>query len=70
MVCQAVEAETVFLHELMVVEVLADNDIYHCEGQRAFTARLELEPVIGLFGKPDAPRVYDDLLFGLHEAAF
>ena len=65
---QPVEAVPVFLHERMVVEVFADNDVHHGEGQRAFAARPQLKPVIGSPGRPDAPRVHDDHLFGLPSA--
>ena len=67
---QAVETESVFFHKFVVIEVFTDNDVYHGKGQRTFTARPQLKPVIGLLGRPDAPRVYDDYLFCLLERPF
>jgi len=35
---EAVEAESVFFHEFVIVEILACDDVDHREGQRALTA--------------------------------
>ncbi len=64
---QAVKAETVFFHELVVIYVFGDDDVDHGQGQRAFTSRPELEPVMGDLHRADTPRVHDDHLLGLLE---
>ncbi len=61
---QAVEAETVFFYELVVIEFFGDDDVDHGQGKGAFASGPELEPVIGDLRRADTPRVHDDHLLG------
>ena len=55
-----VEAVGPLLDELLVIETFLDDDVEEPQGKRRVCPRPQLEPVLGLFGQVDPPRVDDD----------
>ena len=55
-----VEAVGPLLDELFVIEAFLDDDVEKPQGKRRVRARPQLEPVFGLLGQVDPPRVDDD----------